>query len=352
MKETKLPVKSRKTPSIPHMRLTFILVVMLVLVSMTVTSWLVTELLHRFHIQLYVPSILWLVILSAGVGAAVTSVLVVQFFTPVTHLGRGMKQVAKGDFSIQLKTNSYFREIRDIYDNFNLMTQELAATEILQTDFVSNVSHEFKTPISAIEGYATLLQGDGVADAGDRALYVEKILLNSRRLSHLVGNILLLSKVDNQAIQAKKTTFRLDEQIRQTIVMLEPEWAPKDVSFEVDLASIDFTGSENLLPHIWSNLIGNAIKFVPQGGEIRLRLTRQADQALFVIEDNGPGIREAALQHIFDRFYQGDSSHKEEGNGLGLALVKQITQVCGGSVAVENLPGGGCRFTVALPCGD
>ena len=157
-----------------------------------------------------------------------------------------------------------------------------------------------------------------------------------------------MSKIDNQPIQTKQNTFRLDEQIRQAIVLLEPEWVKKDVEFEVDMEDIEYCGNEGLLHHVWYNLIGNAIKFNPRFGLIRIRLKNKGEDILFEIEDSGPGISEEAKKHIFDKFYQGDSSHKEEGNGLGLALVKKILNLSNGEITAENIPGGGCRFTVVL----
>jgi len=163
-----------------------------------------------------------------------------------------------------------------------------------------------------------------------------------------VGNILLLSKVDNQAIRARETTFRLDEQIRQSILLLEPEWERREIEFDVQLQRMEYTGCESMLLHVWDNLLGNAIKFSPQGGFVGIRLNYREDKVVFSVEDRGPGIPEDALSHVFDRFYQSDSSHKEEGSGLGLALVKQIVAASGGTVEAENLPVG-CRFTVILP---
>ena len=259
-----------------------------------------------------------------------------------------MEQVADGDFSVQLETKSSAKEIQEIYSGFNMMTQELSATEVLQTDFVSNVSHEFKTPINAIEGYATLLQGSDSPD-GDREVYVEKILYNTKRLSDLVGSILLLSKIENQSIPDKQTRFRLDEQIRQSILALEGAWTQKDVEFDVDLESLEYVGNEVLLRHVWDNLISNAIKFGPQGGLITLKLKKEVGKLVFTVEDEGPGLTDEAKKHIFDKFYQADSSHKQDGNGLGLALVKRILHISGGEISAENITDkGGCRFTVVL----
>lgn len=327
------------------MSVRFSLLVMAELVVISVISWVCAEILH---ITVNLPLAVWLVLLSVIIGGAINSFLSRSFFDPITRLGEAMQQVAEGDFSIRLESKHGLKEIRDIYANFNLMAEELGTTEILQTDFVSNVSHEFKTPISAVEGYATLLQGSEQLSSEEQEIYIEKILLNTKRLSHLVGNILLLSKLDNQAIQSRQTQFRLDEQIRQSIVMLEPQWSKKDIEFDVDLEDIEYVGTESLLHHVWDNLIGNAIKFSPQGGNIRIRMAKKNKQIVFSIEDSGPGISETAKKHIFDKFYQEDSSHKEEGNGLGLALVKEILHICGGSVSAENIPGGGCKFSVIL----
>jgi len=178
--------------------------------------------------------------------------------------------------------------------------------------------------------------------------YINKILFNTRRLSTLVGNILLLSKIDNQAISAKQSLFRLDEQIRQVILLQESEWGKKDIEFDVELDEIEYKGNENLLFHVWNNLLSNAVKFSPSGGLITMKLFRQEKQLIFMIEDEGCGVSEDARKHIFDKFYQADNSHKEEGNGLGLALVKQILLVTNGEIIVENRTEGGCRFQVFL----
>lgn len=308
-------------------------------------SWLVTWLLRYFEVSVIIPDMVWYLVIGVVLAGAATSFIGIWIFEPITRLGEAMQQVAGGNFDVRLDTNHAFPEICQIYTNFNLMARELGATEILQTDFVSNVSHEFKTPINAIEGYATLLQEE---DAAGQKLCTEKILLNTRRLSRLVGNILLLSKVDNQAIKARETSFRLDEQIRQSIVLLEPAWEKKDIEFDVRLQRIEYLGCESMLIHVWDNLLANAIKFSPQGGLVGIELCHREDRVVVTVEDRGPGIPEEALAHIFDRFYQSETSHQEEGSGLGLALVKQIVTASGGSVCVENLPRG-CRFTVMLP---
>ena len=281
------------------------------------------------------------------IGILVTSQLSKYFFNPIKKLRGAMDKVAEGDFSVRLEDKSSSKEIMEIYTGFNLMAHELSSTEILQTDFVSNVSHEFKTPINAIEGYSTLLQ-DGENLSDDQREYVDKILLNTRRLSSLVGSILLLSKLENQQIPTNQKEYRLDEQIRQSLVALETAWEQKDIELDVELDRVSYLGNEPMMRHVWDNLISNAIKFSPHGGTVKLQLAKKARKLIFTIEDQGPGISEEARKHIFDKFYQADNSHKQEGNGLGLALVKRILTIEKGQITAENIPEGGCRFTVTL----
>ena len=298
-----------------------------------------------FHIR--TPILLDLIVLSLFIGSLVTSFMSKWFLDPIKNLRKAIEKVADGDFTVRLETSSSSKEIQEIYSGFNLMANELSRTEILQSDFVSNVSHEFKTPINAIDGYSTLLQDNENLNDEQRQ-YVDKILFNTNRLSNLVGSILLLSKIENQSIPVNQTVYRLDEQIRQSIVALEPTWSKKEIEFDVEMDSIEYAGNENMMHHVWDNLIGNAIKFNPEFGIIRIRLSQRNSDVIFTVDDSGPGISEEAKKHIFDKFYQADSSHKEEGNGLGLALVKKILAVSGGEISVENIDGGGCRFTVIL----
>lgn len=287
-----------------------------------------------------------LAVISLVVGSISTSIMSRYFFNPIKRLRESMAKVAEGDFTVRLETKSTSNEIREVYSGFNIMTTELNSTEILQSDFVSNVSHEFKTPINAIEGYTTLLQGCENLNS-DQQEYVEKIIFNTKRLSTLVNNILLLSKIENKNINTNQTKFRLDEQIRQSIVAMEPAWEKKNIEFDVELENIEYLGNENLLLHVWNNIIGNAIKFSPNEGLVKIRLYKKEGRIYFETEDNGPGLSDEGIKHIFDKFYQEDSSHKEEGNGLGLALVKRILTISNGEIEAINTQNG-CRFTVIL----
>ena len=286
-------------------------------------------------------------IISLIIALIASKFLSIHFFTPIKIFIEAMRKVSEGDFSAKIKTKSTSPEIKELFDGFNMMTDELESTEILQTDFVSNVSHEFKTPINAIEGYATLLQSTENIDEVENE-YIEKILFNTHRLSSLVSNILLLSKIENQSIQTHRENFSLDEQIRETIVALEQGWTEKDIYLDVELENIDYFGTEAMMYHIWSNIIGNAIKFSPVGGNIKIKLFKEDEHIIFTVDDEGPGLSEQTQKHLFDKFYQEDSSHKQDGNGLGLALVKKLVTMSDGEVFAENITEGGCRFTVKL----
>ncbi|MBQ4154614.1 MAG: HAMP domain-containing histidine kinase [Clostridia bacterium] len=346
-RQTFKDIRNRKKERLT-LRVRMVLWVQVELLACVGLAFLIDNIAHTLNPKWNIPLLLELVIVSVVVGGVMTAVISKTFFNPVKNLRQAIDKVANGDFTIQLDTDkSSSGEIKELYAGFNLMTNELKATEILQTDFISNVSHEFKTPINAIEGYSTLLQGCENLD-DDQKDYVEKILFNTGRLSSLVSNILLLSKIENQSIQAKREIFSLDEQIRETIVALETAWAPKNIELDVDLDSVKYNGNEIMMRHIWSNLIGNAIKFTPENSTVSIRLRNQKDKFIFSVIDQGEGLSDEAQKHLFDKFYQADTSHKSEGNGLGLALVKQILDIDGGNITAENVNGGGCRFTVTL----
>lgn len=331
------------------LRLYFILYVFAIQSLALAAATFITYLLNRFvSASINIPAIVWILLFSVVLGTAVTAFFSKWILSPITRLGSAMNRVAAGDFRIRLETGSRIRAVRDIFADFNVMARELGATEMLQSDFVSSVSHEIRTPVNAIEGYATLLQ-DASLSHEEREEYTDKILFNTRRLSELVGNILLLSKVENQSIPVETARYRLDEQVRRCILALEPKWTAKRVEFDVDMEPVLYNGNESLMQHVWINLIDNAVKFTPLGSSVRIRLREEAGRLLFSIEDSGPGISAEAQNHIYDKFYQADGSHKGDGNGLGLSLVKRILDSCHGEIAVQSPADCGSRFTVTLP---
>ena len=336
-KKIKLSLRTRMTLYVAAEQFTCLLIAL----GLATLLFFLTDIDSLFLIFLLV------LIFCLIIGAIVTIFFSKWFFDPIKKLRNAMGKVADGDFSVRLQTKSSSKEVQEVYSGFNLMANELTSTEILQSDFVSNVSHEFKTPINAIEGYTTLLQGCDDLDE-EHQEYVKKILFNTKRLSKLVGNILLLSKIENQEIQTHQTSFRLDEQIRQSIVALESAWTAKDLELDVDLEDITYTSNESLMHHVWDNLIGNAIKFNPQCGLLKISLKKEDKHVVFTVTDSGPGLSEESIKHLFDKFYQADTTRKEEGNGLGLALVKRILTIVNGEIFAENHVGGGCTFTVKL----
>lgn len=315
--------------------------------SVAISTGLAALLEWLFNVSEKFPVSIQIFVFALAVLMIATRLLSKIFFDPIKALRDGMQSVTEGELDTKLKTRSSIIEIQEMIDGFNVMTKELRSTEILGSDFVSNVSHEFKTPINAIEGYTMLLQGCEDLDP-DAKEYAEKIFFNTQRLSVLVSNILLLSKIENQSIVTKKEFYGLDEQVRESIVALEPMWEPKNIEFDVELERTEYFGNENMMRHVFDNLIGNAIKFTEPQSTIRLRLYKDGENNIvFSVKDEGPGISSDAQEHLFDKFYQGDTSHKDEGNGLGLALVKRIITISGGEIYAENLEKG-CKFTVIL----
>lgn len=322
----------------------------LLVFSIIVISW---YLLYHFNIidvdirERRMPFFLLLVgsiLLGSSVAIYVGKVII----KPIQELGKGFKRLSEGDFTVRVPENHRIEEMRDISKQFNAMTYDLSHIEALRSDFVANVSHEFKTPLSSIEGYAVLLQNKNLS-VEKKDVYINKILENTARLSTLTSNVLLLSKLENQELVLNNKDFRLDEQIRKTILSLEDKWTLKNIQFDLNLPTWSYYGSEQLLEHVWYNIISNAIKFSKQDGIIEIEL-KEVDKALVVIiKDHGEGMSEDVIKYIFEKFYQGDKSRLSEGNGLGLTLVKRILDICNGQIEVESKEGIGSIFLISLP---
>ncbi len=348
MKKIKFNYRSWKTKKRQSFKFYFVLFSMIVIASAISIGSAFNEVLNLLLSEdIEIPNYLITFTVSLIVGLILAFFIGKSLINPIKELKDLMNEVANGNLNIRANEKSIFDEIEDMKHYFNLMMKELSATETIQSDFISNVSHEFKTPLNAIDGYATLLSDDNITEI-ERKEYIEKIHFNARRMNELIQNILLLSKIDNQAINFKKNEYSLDEQIRQSILFLEPKWMEKNVEFDVDLDEVKFTGSESLMMHVWNNLIDNAIKFGPKSAIIKITLKNIGDEIIFTIEDEGPGIKGESIDFIFNKFYQIDTSHKSEGNGLGLSLVKKIIDIHEGSINVENLQDKGCKFTVKL----
>lgn len=309
------------------------------LAAVTVAGVLRTE---KMVIPISLKSQAVIILVAFTSASVLLATLYFLLLRPLDKINVSVRSVAKGDFSVVLKHKSPIPGLKSMRDNFNIMTQELSGTETLRNDFVVSVSHEFKTPISAIQGYATLLQNDDV-DEESRKKYIEKIVENAENLSELTGNILRLSKLEHQEILSEDE-FRLDEQIRRVLLLLEKEWEQKEITLDLDLPKMECRGNAELMRMVWYNLIGNAIKYSRQGGTIGVRI-EQNEKTRVIVSDNGIGIDEKDLGHIFEKFFQADKS-RSSGNGLGLALVKKIVELHKGRVWAESSLEEGTRFTV------
>ncbi|ABR48082.1 integral membrane sensor signal transduction histidine kinase [Alkaliphilus metalliredigens QYMF] len=290
-----------------------------------------------------------LLLTSTFIGTSITALLSRWMVKPVRNLIEAIEDVAKGDFGVSVK-GSNIPELESLAASFNKMARELAGIEMLRTDFINNFSHEFKTPIVSIKGFAKLLKEDGLTSE-EAQEYLDIIIQESQRLADLSTNVLNLSKVQSTEVIREKEIYALDEQIRQAILILEPKWSTKNLSVDVDLESININNNAPLLQQIWVNLLDNAIKFTDNGGKLQVSLRRINSSIRFCLRDNGHGMDEETKQHIFDKFYQGDTSHAIIGNGLGLTLVKKIVILCNGHIEVESSLGKGSAFIVFLPSG-
>lgn len=298
--------------------------------------------------KLSIAMLVSLFVVATVSGALMSYFVGRRILAPMVKLSKASKEVARGNFNITVSDSSKLEEVQTTFRNFNAMVRELNSIATLSNDFVANVSHEFKTPLTAIEGYAMLLQEPTLTEE-ERGEYLDKILYNTHRLTDLVGNILMLSKIESKSLAEQYQGFRLDEQLRQAVVSLEPMWAEKDIVFNVELDEVTLNGCESLLMHVWTNLISNAVKFSACGQEIGIRLLDQKECVVCSVTDHGCGMTQEVQARIFEKFYQGDTSHKALGNGLGLSLVKRIVELSDGLIEVISRPNEGSTFRVILP---
>lgn len=291
-----------------------------------------------------------------GLGILLPMALLMELFSffisrawakRLSKLTEGIKAVSQGDFTKQLDSKK-MTPFSDVADDFNKMTMELSSVETFRADFIKDFSHEFKTPIVSIKGFADLLLEGGLTEAESRE-YLAIIAEESGRLSHLSEQTLLMSKLDSQTIITDKTDYDLAEQLRQNIILLSPQWEAKQLELDIDLEPMKFTGNKDLVSQIWINIINNAIKFTPEDGTIRVSGKKVEKDFIVSIEDTGIGMDVEEVKNVFNRFYQGDSSHKAKGLGLGLSIAKKIATLSGGDIVVSSTKGAGTVFTVSLP---
>ena len=262
-------------------------------------------------------------------------------------LSEGIQHLAEGDFSYKIPVRKKDSLAR-VYENFNKMCEELKSVQILRNDFVNRYSHEFKTPIASINGFAELLLDKNLSEL-EREEYLKIIIEETNRLSKLATNTILLSKLSAQQIVTDIENYDLGEQIRQCTIILSKHWLEKNIDFTCVLPTVMYNGNRQLMQHLWLNIISNAVEHTPNNGEIAMSLQEEDGKIVVNIADSGEGMSEETLKNLFKPYYQADSSHSAQGLGLGLSIVKRITELCGGSVKVESALGEGSLFTVTLP---
>jgi signal transduction histidine kinase len=302
------------------------------------------------HVQLVINILGGFVLLTATLLMLLTAVIRhVSWSRPMRRLSEAARKIAARDFSVRIAP---FRKdgkkdfVEVMFDDFNTMAEELASIEMLKNDFIANVSHEIKTPLAVIQSYAAALQSEAL-DPEERREYIKTIITSSQKLSALVSNILKLNKLEHQEIQPA-AAFDLSEQIRRCALAFEELWERKNIAFDADLDDLIVCYDASMLEIVWNNLIANAVKFTAPGGSITIALKKLAGFAVARISDSGCGMDEETQKHIFDKFYQGDPSHSQEGNGLGLALVKKVIDITGAKIGVMSKAGEGTTFTVRL----
>lgn len=274
---------------------------------------------------------------------------------PLKKITEGLNKITNGDFSVQIPNIS---EITDtgrfniIIDHINKMTAELSGIETLRNDFIANVSHELKTPLAVINNYGTLLQSPDLSEE-ERLEYAKAVTENSRRLANLITNILKLNKLENQQIYPKSEKYDLSEQLCECLLDFEFAWEQKNLEIDTDIDEDIFINADSeLLSLVWNNLFSNAVKFTDNGGKIFVGLKQENDSAIVTVTDTGCGMSAETGRHIFEKFYQGDTSHAGKGNGLGLALVKRVVDITNGEISVQSEIGKGSTFTVKLRCSN
>ena len=270
---------------------------------------------------------------------------------PVMKITEAANKMIEGDFTVRVKPIAKFAtddSFNEIIDCINKMAEELSGVETLRADFIANVSHEMKTPLAVMQNYGTLLQAEDLSDE-KRMEYAKGVTDASHRLAEMMTNILKLSRLENQQIFPETTKFDLSEQLCECLLQFENVWEKKNIEIETDIAeNVKVEADAELLGLVWNNLFSNAFKFTEEGGTVSLSLTTTEHHAIIKVKDTGCGMTAEVGSHIFEKFYQGDTSHSVQGNGLGLALVKRVIDIMQGEISVESVVGKGSVFTVKI----
>ena len=349
--------RKKRIHSLRSLRTAYTLLVLVILLSagiITAGFYILLYSLNFIPSAALTPLILPIIVIISCmiIGTVLAGFVGKLFINPLRRLIAANEEIRQGNFKVRLSGQNVIGELDNLMRSFNSMADELEATELFRNDFINSFSHEFKTPIVSIRGFAHQLQRDNEQHSltdEQRKEYTDSIAYEADRLARLSSNILTLTKFENQQIVTDKTQFYLDEQIRRTVLLLEKQWTARDISIELELDEIIYNFNEEMLAQMWLNLIGNAIKFSHKGGTVLVRCRKKQDFICVDITDSGEGMNEETIHRIFDKFYQSDTSHKSEGNGLGLAIVKRIAELANAELSVKSEIGKGSTFSVKLP---
>ncbi|MCL1950420.1 MAG: HAMP domain-containing histidine kinase [Turicibacter sp.] len=329
------------------MMMASVLTGILVLLSIYLQVWGADEVRLGLRFPLHSITLVFLIV-SSIIGSCLSLGFSQRFLHPIYTLIEAMKEIRKGNYHVRVKGGGKNQEIGLLIQNFNAMAEELEGVEMLKSDFINYFSHEFKTPIISIQGFAKQLQNENTP-GHKREEYREIIVKEAERLVKLSTNTLLLTKLESQKIITDQKSFHLDEQIRHCILLLQKEWEEKGLELDLDLSEATVFGNEEMLSQIWINLIGNAVAYSNPGGTLTVSCKPDGQRFKVRIQDEGVGMSDEVSARIFDKFYQGDASRSTKGNGLGLAIVKRIVDLCQGSISVKSQEGKGAVFIVYLP---
>lgn len=327
----------------------FVIVIMLSSSFLTLLCFSILRALeilpNAFYATVWMP--VTIVLVANVITACVHFIFVPKVIRPIEALISATGKVAKGDFSVRIDSKDQVGEIQKLSESFNAMAEELGGIEIFRSDFIRNFSHEFKTPIVSIAGFAKLVRRGRLTEE-QKQEYLASIEEESMRLSYMATNVLNLTKVENQKILADVTKYNVSEQIRSAVLLLEAKWSKKNIDLQLEFGEYEIEANEELLKQVWINLIDNAVKFSPDGGTMVIDIADEEAELCISVGNTGDGIPQDKLDKIFHKFYQADESHAAEGNGIGLAIVKRVIALHGGKVEVR-VKNGMTVFAVTLP---
>ena len=328
----------------------FSLTICIIMIITALLTHLGFWLLNHFDIlesDNYLPLFLFFEIITTIVGTLAAIYISKHLIKPIYSIIQATEQITTGDYSARLHLNSCY-EFDELSQKFNSMAKELNSVEMLRNDFINQFSHEFNTPINSIQGFANALKNENLSKE-EKEKYLDNIITGTDRLSNLAINVLNLAKIEQQEILTNKTRINVTEQIRRVIAMLSFRWEKKEIDFDFDCDECFIVGNAELLEHVWSNILDNAIKYSPPYSKIYITITETPSHVTVILRDFGKGIAEESLPHVFEKFYRSKSSSTTPGTGLGLTIAHKVVTLHKGTIKVSSVVKEGTTFTVTLP---